>query len=149
VQTIGTWDNLGDRLNKQFQDKSNNLSLVEQITTIKRAPQEQIIDFNFRFQKTWDRIPAMVRPPAEYAFLYFLKGLNSDISMMIQSLGGNSLPNAYELAIRAENNLIQARKIAPRPPVPIFPEIQASMPLPIPYFAPSPTVAALPRKCQS
>ncbi|KAH9289667.1 hypothetical protein KI387_033784, partial [Taxus chinensis] len=49
-----------------------------------------------------------VRPAAEGAFLYYLKALNSDISMLIQSMGGTTLPASYSIAIRAENCLIQA-----------------------------------------
>ena len=64
-------------------------------------------NFNFKFQRTWDRIPAMMRPPPEYTFLYFLRALKNDIAVMIQSMGGVSLPDAFEIAIRAENNLIQ------------------------------------------
>lgn len=61
-----------------------------------------------------------VKPSPKHAFLFFLKALNSEISMMIQSMGGFTLPNAYDIAIRAENYLIQASRIAPRPPMPIF-----------------------------
>lgn len=97
-------------------------------------------DFNFRFQRTWDRIPAMMRPPLEYVFLYFLRALNCDIAVMIQSMGGVSLPDAFEIAIRAKNSLIQAGKLAPRPPMPIFPQIHANIPLQIPPFTPLPVV---------
>ena len=55
---------------------------------------------------------------------------------MIQSMGGVSLPQAYDIAIGAENSLIQAGKIAPRPPMPIFLDIQPNMPLTIPPFNP-------------
>ena len=59
---------------------------------------------------------------------------------MIQFIGGVSLPQAYDIAIRAENSLIQASKIAPRPLMPIFPNIQPNMPLTIPPFNPLPAV---------
>lgn len=70
VDSIDTWDLLGERLSKLFEDKFDNLSLVEQLTTIKRAPQEEMSDFNLHFQKTWNKIPIMVRPSVEYDFLY-------------------------------------------------------------------------------
>ncbi|KAH9289236.1 hypothetical protein KI387_033353, partial [Taxus chinensis] len=46
--------------------------------------------------------------------------INLDIAMMIQSMGGTTLPGAYDTAIRAENCLIQAGKLAPRPPMPLY-----------------------------
>ena len=140
IGSIDSWDALGDALTRHFEDKSDYLSLVEQLTTIKRAPQEQMMDFNNRFQRTWTRISVSVRPSTDHAFLYFLKSLNSDISVMIQSMGGVSLPRAYDISIRAENSLIQVGKIAPRPPMPIFADIQLNMPLAIPPFNPLPIV---------
>lgn len=101
-------------------------------------------DFNHRFQKTWDRIPLTVRPTADHAFLYYLRALNSDISVMVQSMGGISLPQAYAIAIRAENSLIQAGKIAPRPALPIFPTIQPLIAMQIPPLTVIPAVPALP-----
>ncbi|KAH9299000.1 hypothetical protein KI387_030682, partial [Taxus chinensis] len=106
--SIQNWDQLCIALCGQFGERADNLSLLEQMTTIKRAPTEQMTDFNSRFQRTWERIPIVVRPTNEGAFLYFLKALNFDISVMIQSMGGITLPDAYAIAIRAENFLIQA-----------------------------------------
>ena len=52
ISSIDLWDALGDALIRNFEDKPDYLSLVEQLTTIKRAPQEQMTDFNNRFQRT-------------------------------------------------------------------------------------------------
>ena len=58
-------------------------------------------------------------------------------------MGGVSLPQSYDLAVRVENCLIQAREIALRPPMPFFPDIQSNTPLIIPPFAPIPVILAL------
>ena len=93
------------------------------MTTIKRHPNEHISDFNFHFQRTWDKSPPSIKPSNDHAFLYYLKAFNSDISVMIQSMGGRTLPGAFDIAVRAENSLIQVRKLPPRPPMPYFEEI--------------------------
>lgn len=77
----------------------------------------------------------MVKPSPEHAFLYYLRALNSNIIVMIQSMGGVTLLADYDISIRAENNLMQDGKIAPRPPMPIFPDIQPLMPLQVPPIA--------------
>lgn len=135
MDSNATWDVLGERLSKFFEDKFDNLSLVEELTTIKRAPQEEMSDFNLHFQKTWNKIPTTIRFSIEYAFLYFLKSLNNDISVMIQSTGAISLPQAFDIAIRVENSLIQVGKIAPRPHMPFFPSIRSNMPLVVPHLS--------------
>ena len=142
--SIPDWDDLGDKLCKHFEDNSDHLSLLEQLTTIKRAPQECMTDFNYRFQKTWDRIPAAVKPSPGNAFLYYLRALNSDIATVLQTMGGTTLLGAYDMAIRAENTLIQGRKIAPRPPMSLFPEIPNHQPsiTPIPTASSSQPLAA-------
>lgn len=89
-----------------FEDKSDHFSLMEQLSTIKRAPHKVMPDFNHCFQKTWDRIPQMIRPTTDHAFLYYLGALNSNILVMIKCMGGDSLPNTYDVAIRAKNSLI-------------------------------------------
>lgn len=48
---------------------------------------------------------------------------------MIQSMGGNTLPTTFDVVVRAENSLIQAGKIAPRPPMPIFADLQPIIPI--------------------
>jgi len=132
--TISTWDHLGDAFFARFKEKGDKSSLLQQLITIKRAPQEAMTDFNSRFQKTWERIPATARPLPGMAIVFYLKALNLDISVMIQSLGGQTLPEAYGYAVRAENNLIDAGKLPSRPPMPMFLEIT----LPLPQEAPNP-----------
>ncbi|XP_057864610.1 uncharacterized protein LOC131072459 [Cryptomeria japonica] len=90
----------------------------------------------------------MVKPSPEHAFLYYSRALNSDIVVMIQSMGAVTLPAAYDIAIKAENSLIQAGKIAPRPPMPTFPDIQPSMPLQVPPLVAIPVVPALDKQKQ-
>lgn len=58
------------------------------------------MDFNVRFQKTWQRISLVAYPLADKAFVFYLKAFNFDISIMIQSLGGNTLPDTYELTVQ-------------------------------------------------
>lgn len=81
--SIQNWNQLCTTLHNQFGEKGDNLSLLEKLTTIKRAPNEQLMDFNLRFQWTWDMIPTAVKPTNEGAFLYFLRALKFDISLMI------------------------------------------------------------------
>ncbi|KAH9304262.1 hypothetical protein KI387_008666, partial [Taxus chinensis] len=137
--SIQNWNQLCTALHNQFGEKGDNLSLLEQLTTIKRALNEQLTDFNLIFQQTWDRIPTVVKPTNEGAFLYFLRALNSDISLMIQSMGGTTLPAAYNLSIGAENHLIQAGKITPRPSMPLYPELGGPDTSQAPTLAPIPT----------
>ena len=44
-------------------------------------------------------------------------------------MGGDTLPDAYEISIKTENILIQGGKLAPRPPMPLFLEIPNHRPL--------------------
>lgn len=149
--SIANWDELGAALCKHFKDKSDHLSLLEKLTTIKRAPHEYMTDFNCRFQKTWDRIPDTVKPTPGNAFLHYLRAFNSDIATTIQTMGGDTLPNAYEIAIKAENILIQGGKLAPRPPMPFFPDIPNHQPAvaPIPTTSTSQALTPIPKASTS
>ena len=118
--------------------------MVEKLTTIKRHPNEHIFYFNFHFQRTWDRILASIKPSNDHGFLYYLKTFNSDILVMIQSMGGRTLLGAFDIAVRAKNSLIQARKLPPRPPMPYFVEIQPLVPAMVPPLVVVPPGPALP-----
>jgi hypothetical protein len=78
----------------------------------------------------------MVNISLDHAFVYFIREINSDVDVMIQSMGGVTLPTTYDLAIKAENNLIQVGNISPRPPMTIFLDIHPSMPIHIPQITP-------------
>jgi hypothetical protein len=103
-----------------------------------------MMDFNLRFQRTWNRILALVKPSDQHTFLYYLRALKNDIAIMIQSMGGTTLPEAFDIAIRAENSLIQDGKIALRPPMPIFPDLHPVLEVipPLAVIHPIPTLAA-------
>jgi len=135
TDSIMSWDDLGDGLHKHFEDKYDLLSLLQQLSTIKKNSHKHMSDFNYYFQKTWDRIPVTVRSTPLHAFLFYLRALDSEISIMIQALGGSTLPDAFEIVVRAENYLILVGKIPPRPPLPIFLQIQSSKPMKIPILA--------------
>ena len=49
VNLIATWDKLGTIFISKFEEKLDHLSLIEQLNTIKRCPNEHISDFNFHF----------------------------------------------------------------------------------------------------
>ncbi|KAH9296831.1 hypothetical protein KI387_028513, partial [Taxus chinensis] len=55
------------------------------------------------------------------------------------SMGGTTLPGAYNIAIRDENFLIQSGKLAPRPPMPIYLEMGNPSSIQAPTLAPIPT----------
>lgn len=126
--SITYWDGLGVALCKHFEDKSNYLSLLENLTTIKRAPHEYMNVFNYRFPKTLDTIPTLVKPTSSNYFLHYLRALNNDISTTIQTMRGDTSLDAYEIKIRVEILLIQGSKLAPRPPMPFFPNMPNQQP---------------------
>ena len=110
-----------------------------------------MIDFNYRFQKTWDRILTSMKPTPGNAFLHYLRAFNSDIATTIQTMGGDTLPNAYEIAIKSYNNLIQGGKLAPRPPMPFFPNVPNHQPTisPLPMTSTSQALTPVPQASTS
>lgn len=53
-----------------------------------------------------------MKPTTGGAFLYYLKAIDSDIAITLQTMGGDTLPIAYDIAIRVESVLIQGGKLA-------------------------------------
>lgn len=71
---------------ERFSNDEDRSSLYYQLSVIKRAPQEALTDFNARFHTNWQRIPITIRLTPELEFIFYLKSINSKISMMIKSL---------------------------------------------------------------
>ena len=66
-------------------------------------------------------------------------------------MGGDTLPNAYDIAIKVENILIQGGKLAPRPPMPFFPDVPNHQPAmaPLPTTSTSQSLALVPQASTS
>lgn len=145
-KSIHSWDELRERLCKHFKYKSGYFSLLKLMTTIKRAPHECMIDFNYRFQKTWDIILVVVNPSLGNAFKNYLRDFNSDIVTKLQTIGRDTLPSAYDIAINAENCLMQGGMLAQKPLILIFPNIHTHQPImaPIPIVSTSQSLIVVP-----
>ena len=83
--------------------------------------------------------------------MHYLRAFNSDIATTIQTMGGDTLPNAYDTTIRAENILIQGGKLAPRPPMPFFPDVPNHQPAmdPLPTTSTSQSLSLVPQASTS
>ena len=69
-----------------------------------------------------------MKPTLGNALLHYLRAFNNDIATTIQTMGGDTLHDAYDIAIKVENILIQGGKLAPRPPMPFFPNVPSHQP---------------------
>ena len=65
-----------------------------------------MIYFDYKFQKELDRIPIIVKPTLGNAFLHYLRAFINGIATTVQTMGGDTLPDSYEITIKAENILI-------------------------------------------
>lgn len=79
-----------------------------------------------------------MKPTLGGAFLYYLKAFDSDLATTLETMGGNTLPDAYDISIRAENLLIQGGKPAPRPMMPLLSDV----PIQQPVVSPIPTTTS-------
>ena len=80
---IKSWDELGGKSCKHVKDNSDPFSLLEQLTTLKRALHECMTIFNYRFQRTWDRILVAVRPTLGNDFLHYLRDFDNNITITL------------------------------------------------------------------
>ena len=66
-------------------------------------------------------------------------------------MGGDTFPNAYEIGIKLENILIQGGKLAPRPPMPFFPDVPNHQPTttPLPTTSTSQSLTPIPQASTS
>ena len=118
--SITTWAQLVEPFILEFNELGDPFSLLTQFTSIKRYEQENILDFNIRFQKAWMRVPMPVRPQQFQALMYYLRAFPSDLSLQIQNFEVNTFLKVYRQAVYAEACVISVRKLPSCMPMPYF-----------------------------
>ena len=90
---------------RKWEHKINSLQLLTQYNNLKRGLAESVQDFSTRFMKTYDSIPADVKPPPSAAKLHYADAFDSEFSLLLREIRFVSLTDMMDDAIKVEVNL--------------------------------------------
>ena len=86
--------------------KKDPLHIISEYDTIKRGPQEAVLDYCARFNNVYNSIPQNLRPPPDLALYKFPNGFDSDMAYQLRERAPQTLAYLQNIAVSVEANLI-------------------------------------------
>ena len=96
----------------RWEKNEDPLHILSEYDTIKRGPQESILDYCARFNNVYNAIPQNLRPPPDLDLYKFHDGFDTDMSYQFRERAPQTLANMKNVAVSVEANLIAKRNRA-------------------------------------
>jgi len=68
----------------RWENKKDPLHILSEYDTIKRGPQEAVLDYCARFNNVYNAIPQNLRPPPDSSLIKFPDGFDSDMAYQLR-----------------------------------------------------------------
>ena len=112
VNTITTPDELYQAFSNRWEKKKDPLHILTEYDTIKRGPQETVLEYCARFNNVYNAIPQNLRPPPDLALIKFPDTFDADMAYQLRERAPASLSDMQNIAVSVEANLIAKRNRA-------------------------------------
>ena len=110
--SIGDPEALYQTFLNKWEKKKDPLHILYEYDTIKRGPQEAVLDYCSRFNNIYNAIPQNLRPPPDLALYKFPDGLDSDMAYQLRERAPQTLVDMKNIVVSVEINLIAKRNRA-------------------------------------
>lgn len=88
----------------QYGDHNSPEFALHKIISIKKEPNEVVVDFNKRFNKVMNKIPNRIKPVPEVSILYYMNAFDSKTNYKLRTKNHTTLQGVMKDAITIENN---------------------------------------------
>jgi len=112
ANSITTPDELYLSFTNRWEKKKDPLHILGEYDTIKRGPQETVLEYCARFNNVYNVIPQNLRPPPDLALYKFPDGFDPDMAYQLKERAPQTLADARDIAVTVEVNLIAKRNRA-------------------------------------
>ena len=112
ANSIGDPEALYQAFINRWEKKKDPLHILSEYNTIKRGPQETVLEYCARFNNIYNAIPQNLRPPPDLALYTFPDGFDADMAYQLWERTPNSLAEMQNIAVSVEANLIAKRNRA-------------------------------------
>ena len=109
---ITTPDELYQTFLNRWENKKDPLHILSEYNTIKRGPQETVLDYCARFNNVYNAIPKNLRPPPDLALYTFLDRFDPDMAYQLRERAPQTLVEMQNIVVSVEANLIAKRNRA-------------------------------------
>ena len=94
----------------KWEQKINSLQLLTQYNNLKIRVSESVQDFSTRFMRTYESIPAYVKPPPWATKLHYADAFDSEFILLLRERRSSSLEDMMDDAIEIEVKLLASNK---------------------------------------
>ena len=112
ANSIGDPEALYQTFLNRWEKKKDPLHILSEYDTIKRGPQEAVLDYYSIFNNVYNAIPQNLRPPPDLALYKFPDGFDSDMAYQLRERAPQTLADMQNIAVSVEENLIAKRNRA-------------------------------------
>jgi len=112
ANSIGDPEALYQAFLNRREKKKDPLHILFEYDTIKRGPQETVLDYCARFNNVYNAIPQNLRPPPDLALIKFPDGFDSDMAYQLRERALATLADMQNIVVSVEANLIAKRNRA-------------------------------------
>ena len=112
ANSITTPDELYQSFTNRWEKKKDPLHILAEYDTIKRGPQETVLEYCARFNNVYNAIPQNLRPPPDLALYKFLDGFDPNMAYQLKERAPQTLADMQNVAVSVEANLIAKRNRA-------------------------------------
>ena len=96
----------------RWEKNKDPLHILSEYDTIKRGPQETVLDYCTRFNNVYNAIPQNLRPPPDLALYEFPDGFDPDMAYQLKERAPETLDDVQKVVVTVEANLIAKRNRA-------------------------------------
>jgi hypothetical protein len=107
---ISTLNSLIDEFRKRWGDQKKHCFQLGALTTSHKKENETVVEFNEKFSNLVKNLHQDVKPPAAAILIYYIEAFEGEMRYALRDKDPQTLPEAQEMAVRIEKNMLEARK---------------------------------------
>ena len=109
ANTIANPDQLYQYFTYRWEKKTAPLHILAEYDTIRRGPQETVLEYCARFNNVYNAIPQNLRPPLDLSLYKFPDGFDPDMAYQLKERAPATLAEVQNVVVTVEANLIAKR----------------------------------------
>jgi len=106
--SIDGWDLFQENFTERWANKTNNSSLINAFTHIKKNGDETVTDFNARFSRNYYKFPVTIRRNDACALIFYLEAFDGILGIFLRDKEPRTLEEAWVVSIKLERYFMES-----------------------------------------
>jgi hypothetical protein len=107
---FSTLEEILDEFRKRWGDQKEHRFQLNALTTIRKKENETMVEFNTKFNNLVKSIHRDIKPTDAAILIHYIEAFEGEIRYALRDKDPQNLDEAQKIAIRVEQNLLEARK---------------------------------------